>query len=272
MIGMISHTLGRDGKQEITSMGTVSHLFDGWEETMIWSCLQGIMGEVWADETLSSAKAVLGDFCFFAGKAHGELIRHEMERDGGSTVLVPRNAEWKKALEEERMADMENSWTWTVRYALKKEQHIFQKESLRQMANGLEPPYELQPLDQKIFAYCRANDWCRDWVSQYTDFAHFERLGLGAVVTVDGVPVAGASAYTRYRQGIEIQIDTKKEYRRKGLACAAASRLILDCLDRGLYPSWDAHNKMSLALAQKLGYHFDREYAVLVRNVRSSSP
>ena len=37
---------------------------------MIWSCLQGIMGEVWADETLSSAKAVLGDFCFFAGKYH----------------------------------------------------------------------------------------------------------------------------------------------------------------------------------------------------------
>ena len=40
--------------------------------------------------------------------------------------------------------------------------------------------------------------------------------------------------------------------------CGAA--LILKCLERGLYPSWDAHNKESLALAQKLGYIFDREY------------
>ena len=48
--------------------------------------------------------------------------------------------------------------------------------------------------------------------------------------------------------------------RRRGLARACAARLILECLDRGLYPAWDAHNKASLALALKLGYHFDKEY------------
>jgi hypothetical protein len=34
----------------------------------------------------------------------------------------------------------------------------------------------------------------------------------------------------------------------------------LKCLERGLYPNWDAHTRESLALAQKLGYVFDREY------------
>lgn len=28
----------------------------------------------------------------------------------------------------------------------------------------------------------------------------------------------------------------------------------------GLYPSWDAANRESVALAEKLSYHFDREY------------
>lgn len=46
----------------------------------------------------------------------------------------------------------------------------------------------------------------------------------------------------------------------KGLAAACASALILECLNRGLYPSWDAANRESLALAEKLGYRFDREY------------
>jgi RimJ/RimL family protein N-acetyltransferase len=36
--------------------------------------------------------------------------------------------------------------------------------------------------------------------------------------------------------------------------------LIMECLDRGLYPSWDAANKGSVALAEKLGYHFEKEY------------
>ena len=55
-------------------------------------------------------------------------------------------------------------------------------------------------------------------------------------------------------------MDTREDERRKGLAMACCASLILACLDRKLYPSWDAHNKGSLALAEKLGYHFDKEY------------
>lgn len=38
------------------------------------------------------------------------------------------------------------------------------------------------------------------------------------------------------------------------------AKLILECLEEGLYPSWDAQNKWSVALAEKLGYHFSHEY------------
>lgn len=75
-----------------------------------------------------------------------------------------------------------------------------------------------------------------------------------------GELVSGASSYTVYREGIEIEIGTKEEYRRQGLAAVCGARLILECMKRGLYPSWDAQNKWSVALAEKLGYHYDRTY------------
>ena len=71
---------------------------------------------------------------------------------------------------------------------------------------------------------------------------------------------SGASSYSAYSGGIEIEIDTKPEHRRQGLAYACGARLILECLERGLYPSWDAQNRISAALAVKLGYNFSHEY------------
>ena len=72
--------------------------------------------------------------------------------------------------------------------------------------------------------------------------------------------MSGASSYSGYQSGIEIQIDTKESYRRKGLAYICGAKLILECLERGWYPSWDAQNLCSVALAEKLGYHFDHAY------------
>ena len=57
-----------------------------------------------------------------------------------------------------------------------------------------------------------------------------------------------------------MQIDTREDFRRKGLASICGAKLLLECLKRGWYPSWDAQNRQSVALAEKLGYHFEKEY------------
>ena len=75
--------------------------------------------------------------------------------------------------------------------------------------------------------------------------------------------VSGASSYSRYLEGIEVEIDTKEPYRRQGLAYACGAKLILECQKRGLYPSWDAHNMGSAALAEKLGYHISHAYTAV---------
>ena len=115
-------------------------------------------------------------------------------------------------------------------------------------------------IDENLYKRCLSEAWSSDLVSQFSDYHTYRRLGIGAVICKDNIIVSGASSYSRYRDGIEIEIDTKKEYRRQGLAYVCGAKLILECLKLNLYPSWDAHNKESAALAEKLGYHYSHTY------------
>lgn len=65
--------------ERVYNTKVVEALFEGWEESIIWSCVQGVMGEVYADSRVTpmSAMAVLGDFVFFAGVPNQELVLYK---------------------------------------------------------------------------------------------------------------------------------------------------------------------------------------------------
>lgn len=237
----------------------LSIFFEGWKETLIWSCLQGIMGELYADdlEEPTAAMALLGDFCFFAGKPNKELVQYKPKSCiQDFMIMVPQNEQWAELIE----TCYGEKARKTVRYAIKKEKDVFDKKKLIKVVEGLPQGYTLQMIDESLFWKCREIEWCRDWVAQYPNYELYQDYGLGAVILKDNEPVSGASSYSGYIGGIEVEIDTKKEFRRKGLAYICGAKLILECLEKGWYPSWDAQNKWSVALAEKLGYHFDAEY------------
>ncbi len=244
-----------------------AELFKDWQETLIWSCLQGVMGKVYGDspENPVSAMALLGDFCFFAGKPTREMVLNVQAASMGDfIILVPQNQGWAQMIE----SCCQKHAKKVTRYAIKKEPHVFDREKLRSMVERLPQGYVLTMIDEPLFWRCREIHWCRDWVSQYEDYQTFQKYGLGAVILKDGEPVSGASSYSGYKGGIEVEIDTREDYRRKGLARVCGAKLILECLDRGWYPSWDAQNPWSAALAEKLGYHFDHEYEVYEVNLK----
>lgn len=250
---------------------TVAGLFRHWQETIIWSCLDRTMGSIYADhmQDPESAMAVLGDFCFLAGIPNRELITFIQKRrvpdfDSDFMILVPQTPQWQDLIKTCYGANAKK----VTRYAIKKEPDIFDIEKLRQAVSSLPPEYSLKLIDEEIFYLCQAEDWSRDLVSRFPEYFAYRQMGMGAAVFHKGTLVSGASSYSRYKEGIEIEIDTKKEFRKKGLAYACGARLILECLSRNLYPSWDAQNKISVALAEKLGYHYDHEYtAYEVRNL-----
>lgn len=235
----------------------ITNVFNDWDETIIWSCLQGVMGELYTNAEEDAAMAILGDFAFYAGKPSEELVWLKPEScKQDFIIMVPQNDEWAKLIE---MCYGEKAKKVT-RYAIKKELNIFDVEKLEQDTLGLPQGYELKLLEESEYNMCRGNDWAKDLVSNYKNYDMYKKLGLGVVILSNGELVAGASSYSTYNEGIEIEIDTREDHRRKGLAYACGARLIMECLQRGLYPSWDAQNKWSVALAEKLGYHFSHEY------------
>lgn len=234
-------------------------LFDDWQETMVWSCLQNIMGNIYVTDQQDpkSALAVLGQFYYLAGVPDRELALYKPDwYRPDFRILVPRDEGWTDLIVREYGSRAERF----TRYAIKKEPDVFEREKLQNAVASLPDGYSLEMIDKRLFKLCMESEWSRNFVSQYDDYDMYKKLGLGVLILKDGIPVSGASSYSIYREGIEIEVDTREDYQRRGLACICAAKLILECLDRGLYPSWDAHNLQSVALSEKLGYHLDHEY------------
>lgn len=246
---------------EIKDKKVLDSLFRGWEETMVWSCLQDCMGSAYADDPANpqSAQIIVGDFCFFAGTPNPFLVCNKPSGHlSDFIIMVPRTTLWHSLIEQTYGIKAEKR----TRYATKKDYSVFHKPALEKILSGLSSDYQLHFIDKEIYSRITKLEWAKDLCSQFKCYEQYEKNGLGVVIMKDGSILSGASSYTYYRNGIEIEIDTREDQRRKGLALACGAKLILECLDRNLYPSWDAHNKGSLALAQKLGYHFAGEYPV----------
>lgn len=238
---------------ELEDTSKVQGLFKGWQETLITSCLQKVMGRIIVTDLSepASAFAFVGCFGFFAGKPDLELVKSKPE---GFAILTSRDRQWADLIEA-TYPDAKK----VTRYAIRKDTR-FDVNSVKKNLLLLPDGYELKEIDAELYDKCLENPATADFVSSFESKEAYLRDGRGIVVVKKGKIVSGASSYTRYREGIEIEVDTVEEERRKHLALIACSALILRCLEEGLYPSWDAQNMVSVRLAEKLGYQFDHEY------------
>lgn len=211
------------------------------------------MGKIYVTDTEKpeSAFAFVGCFGFLAGKLDRELVANKPD---GFVVMVPQNEAWSALIEE-----CYPSAKKVKRYAIKKNT-IFDVEMLQKEISNLPPEYELRQIDAALYDQCLKNPETADFVSVFESKEQYLNIGRGMVILKEGRIVSGASSYTRYNEGIEIEVDTLPSERRKHLATIACSALILKCLEEGLYPSWDAQNIHSVHLAKKLGYEFDHAY------------
>lgn len=238
---------------ELQNTERAAALFAGWQETMLLSCLQGIMGKIMVTDTEAPASALaeIGCFSFFAGVPDEELVRYKTH---GFRILVPRNGAWELLIE----ACFPKSGR-VMRYAIRKDT-VFDRERLHVLANQLPKDCERKLIDGELYDRCLESPVTADFVSAFGSKEKFLEYGLGMVILKNGKIVSGASSYARYRDGIEIEVDTVRSERRRHLATAVCAALILRCLDAGLYPSWDAQNLASVHLAEKLGYRFSHAY------------
>ena len=133
---------------------TAAALFADWDESLIWSCIQGVMGGIYAQEEAhpQSAMALLGDFAFLAGKPSMELVSFKPDScKQNFIIMVPQNEAWAKMIEECYLQRAKK----VCRYAIKKEPGIFDREKLKRAAASLPSGYHLRFIDEELYETCR---------------------------------------------------------------------------------------------------------------------
>lgn len=233
-------------------------MFEDFNNVVLLSYLQGHMGNAWVNdlENPTVAQITVGIFTFYAGdpnaKETEELLRNIPER----ILVIVNSDQWKKRLEtfHERKIDK------FLRYKFKRNAKVFNRSKLQSFITALPKGYELRKIDEHIATNPTLHNVSEDFTSQFRSIDDYVNRGIGYSILYNGEVVCGASSYSIYNDGIEIEVATDLDHRRKGLATVVCATLILDCLEKGRYPNWDAANSTSVKLAEKLGYVFDKAY------------
>lgn len=178
-------------------------LVEGWQETLIWSVLQGCMGQAWADrrENPTAGQLVVGDFCFLSGTPDLDLVRHWPE--GRSfLIFVPQTEEWSPLIEFVYGPAAQRG----IRYAFYKEPEVFDRPQLERFAASLPDDCELQPIQGEWYKRAGAEEWSKDLCGQFADEADYARRGIGVCAVLKGSLAAGASSYTVYRAELKLRL------------------------------------------------------------------
>ena len=209
--------------------------------------LQKTCGTAYADDPENPKFAMLrvGSFCHISGVISDEQFE-AMIPELKNQFVVPSEGLIPIV---ERYAVVA-----TERYSLRKDP-CFDRNVLQSNIDVLDKTFELVTIDEDLADRIMESRFLR--LSN-----NYAVNGIGCCCMHNGQIVGVASSCTFYTDGIEVNIRVKDDYQRRGIAAAMASKLILMCLDKGKTVSWDAMNKGSLALAEKLGFVSHSSYRV----------
>lgn len=233
-------------------------MFENMDSTIVLSCLQGHMGTAWVDnlENPKVAQVTVGIFVFYAGNPNTKEAEELLFNLPDYTLAIVNNDEWKLLIEKVHKGSTEKF----QRYRFEKVPEHLDVSYIKNLLSTLPEGYELKKIDKTIVNEPSFHELSEDFISQFNSIEDFLDRGVGFAILIEGKAVCGATSYSIYDDGIEIEVATHPDHIRKGLATITASALILDCLNRGIYPSWDGANIESVKLAQKLGYIFKESY------------
>jgi RimJ/RimL family protein N-acetyltransferase len=139
-------------------------------------------------------------------------------------------------------------------------------ETLKKLCDTIPTEMDLKQMDIGLARQLGEEEsrFSEDHMVNFQSPEDFNERGFGFCILQDGEIICAATTFVVCSRGIEIQINTREEHQRKGLATAAGARLILESLERGLDPNWDAANEISVGLAEKLGYQPQGEYDMYI--------
>lgn len=234
---------------------SVRPLYEGFPglHGAIDTAIEGVLGEVFVDDASLPrvARILIGDFHAIAG---------DPEAEGAAETLL--------AVPHRNYVAVADSWHEVVQKTLPEARAYdrfafrapatWDRERLRALRESLPAEYKLQRVDAKTVAAFRAPN--ETFVDNFASLDEFLKLGVGFAVTKDGEVVAGCASYSISSHSLEFEIETRRDYQRRGLALVTGARMLEHCLDNGLEPCWDAAHEGSARLAEALGFVGRRQY------------
>lgn len=252
--------LGREERQGIRTICAGA----GSRDVLLRGALEGAMGRVWVPQAENApyCLVMVGDFAYLLGlppKGERALdLKSRIYESASHAFLYPENERWADWLEEEFLGLLRP----VSRYALKKDEHHFDMDRLKGYLDAVPAGIRVRRIDERLYRMALKSEWSRDLCANFESYEHFSESCFGYAALKGREMVAGCSAYGVSEGWLEIEVDTRKDWRRKGLALACSAAFLLECLEKGLTPNWDAVNLQSVGLAEKLGYVYEGEYQV----------
>jgi hypothetical protein len=233
----------------------LSILFQGYRWNYLPAAiLDGKVGEATADNAENPQVAVLAlpkIKLFIPGGDASQLAAQEfMAQLPRVAMLIFASDGWEELLK----ATHPGRFIRTPRFAFTSER--LDTTHLQKLASRIPDGYRLEQMDLNMAKQLAAekSDFASDHMGNFDSPEDFIARGFGFCVLAGDEIVSAATTFVICEKGIEIQINTREQHRRKGLATNVAARLMLHSLQNGLDPNWDAENTKSARLAEKLGY------------------
>jgi GNAT superfamily N-acetyltransferase len=235
---------------------SLRRLFDSYPclHGSVAAVIEGGMGRVFADaqDEPCVALAVL-DFHFLAGDPlHANALLLFKLLQPGDVVIAPAPA-WQRLV----AATYPSALAVYRREAFQAEQ--FDLDRLRRFSQALAGGFELRQVRlEEVTQF--ATDLSPALIYNFRSPEEFITRGVGMGILHQGRFVSGASSAAVGGGKFEIEIQTHRAFRRRGLARAVAAALISYGLEHGIEACWDAANEPSAALARQLGFHSTGNY------------
>lgn len=222
------------------------------------SVLEGSFGEAFTDSLTRPTVARLdsGSFSMLAGAAGSPAARNLLGFPLPRYV-TPQDEAWRELLADTYFGQAAVLTFTTCSAASVEPAHLEELEA------ALPPDYTILRLDAALAERCGNELGNEYFLEAFHSVADFLARGLGYCVIYSGRIVAAASSTAASSRAIDIEIETAKEHRCRGLGSAVAARLVRECLAKGIEPCWLAANKQSERLAVHLGFTRGDSYEAL---------
>ena len=216
------------------------------------SVLEGMLGKAYVDsrkETNIAILSLINKYCFISGDINEDKLKEIIDENFINYTLIPSDN-----ISEKIEKIYKGKLIKSQRYSIKKNPK-FDIIKLKNYISQINSKYEILKIDETLADRIKQENF----ITITEDYAKY---GVGFCCLYEDKIIGVASSNIIYKDGIEVNIKVQENFRKQGISTALAASLILECINIGKKVSWDAANKISVRLAEKLGFEYDSAYNV----------